>query len=172
MWEEAMTEYTGKVSPGGLATIVTTHGDRDHWLALREVAGATGARTLVGRIDADRLPIRSETLEEGDTVTVGNCSLEVLHLAGHTPGSIALLYQDPGGSPHLFAGDSLFPGGPGRTTNPTDFDSLMTDLETKVFARLGDDTWVYPGHGNDTQLGAERPHLGEWRARGRGNSFE
>ena len=154
------------VGDGGLATIVTTHGDRDHWQALREVAGATGARTLVGRIDADRLPIQSETLEEGDTVTVGNCSLEVLHLAGHTPGSIALLYQDPGGSPHLFAGDSLFPGGPGRTTNPTDFDSLMTDLETKVFARLGDDTWVYPGHGNDTDLGAERSHLGEWRARG------
>jgi glyoxylase-like metal-dependent hydrolase (beta-lactamase superfamily II) len=90
----------------------------------------------------------------------------VIHLAGHTPGSIALLYQDPDGSPHLFAGDTLFPGGPGRTTNPTDFDSLMTDLETKVFGRLGDDTWVYTGHGNDTDLGSERPHLAEWRARG------
>jgi glyoxylase-like metal-dependent hydrolase (beta-lactamase superfamily II) len=90
----------------------------------------------------------------------------VIHLVGHTPGSIALLYRDPAGSPHLFTGDSLFPGGPGKTTNPTDFTSLMDDLEEKIFGRLPDDTWFYPGHGRDSTLGAERPAIPQWRARG------
>ncbi|HEX4255046.1 MAG TPA: MBL fold metallo-hydrolase, partial [Streptosporangiaceae bacterium] len=70
------------------------------------------------------------------------------------------------GTPHLFTGDSLFPGGPGKTNSPEDFTSLMNDLEQRVFGRLPDATWVYPGHGADTTLGVERPHLGEWRARG------
>jgi glyoxylase-like metal-dependent hydrolase (beta-lactamase superfamily II) len=89
----------------------------------------------------------------------------VIHLVGHTPGSIALLYDDPEGTPHLFTGDSLFPGGPGRTTRGEDFDSLMADLQAKVFDRLPDETWFYPGHGNDSTLGAERPHIPEWLAR-------
>jgi glyoxylase-like metal-dependent hydrolase (beta-lactamase superfamily II) len=84
---------------------------------------------------------------------------------GHTPGSIALAYT-AGVVPQLFTGDSLFPGGAGRTTNPKDFASLMDDLESKVFARFDDSTVVHPGHGDDTTLGDERPHLGEWRARG------
>ena len=92
--------------------------------------------------------------------------LSVIHLVGHTPGSVALLYEDPAGHPHLFTGDSLFPGGVGRTTSPADFASLVTDVETKLFGRLPDDTWFYPGHGNDSTLGAERPHLQEWRERG------
>ena len=85
---------------------------------------------------------------------------------GHTPGSIALRHDDPGGSTHLFTGDSLFPGGPGRTTNVIDFTSLMDDLEERVFGPLPDDTWFYPGHGNDSTLGTERPSIPEWRARG------
>jgi len=94
----------------------------------------------------------------------------VIHLRGHTPGSIALLY-DAGGAlasePHLFTGDSLFPGGPGNTQgDPARFGQLMDDLEARVFGELPDGTWVYPGHGKDTTLGAERPHLTEWRARG------
>jgi glyoxylase-like metal-dependent hydrolase (beta-lactamase superfamily II) len=93
-------------------------------------------------------------------------TLSVIALRGHTPGSVAVLYRDPAGIPHLFTGDSLFPGGPGRTTNPRDFGSLMDDLEERVFGVLPDETWFYPGHGNDSTLGAERPHLGEWRARG------
>jgi glyoxylase-like metal-dependent hydrolase (beta-lactamase superfamily II) len=102
----------------------------------------------------------------GSTVTVGAATLSVIHLRGHTPGSIALLYQDPAGHPHLFTGDSLFPGGPGRTTTPDTFSSLMDDLEARVFGELPDDTWFYPGHGDDSTLGAERPKLGEWRQRG------
>ena len=106
-------------------------------------------------------------VEHGDTVQVGDQTLEVVHLRGHTPGSIALVWRggDEAGT-HVFTGDSLFPGGPGRTTNPTDFNSLMDDLEDRIFGPLEDATWFYPGHGKDSTVGAERPHLGEWRERG------
>ena len=107
---------------------------------------------------------------QGDTVPVGDCTLEVIALAGHTPGSIALLYDDSaseGGHPHLFTGDSLFPGGVGNTFGDSAaFAQLLDEVSTKIFDQLPDDTWFYPGHGNDSTLGAERPHLGEWRERG------
>jgi glyoxylase-like metal-dependent hydrolase (beta-lactamase superfamily II) len=154
------------IGAAGLGTVVTTHRHGDHWQALEDVVSATGARSLAHADDAGEIPVVTDTLAEGDTVTVGDCSLEVIHLVGHTPGSIALLYQDPNGHGHLWTGDSLFPGGPGRTTNPTEFDSLMTGLETKVFGRLPDETWFYPGHGRDSTLGKERPAIPEWRARG------
>jgi glyoxylase-like metal-dependent hydrolase (beta-lactamase superfamily II) len=156
------------VGDGGLATIVTTHGHHDHWQALKEVAAATGATTIAHPLDAPSLPVPPDRLvDQGDVVGVGSCQLEVIHLAGHTPGGIALLYRDPKGVPHLFSGDSLFPGGVGNTGNdPERFRSLMTDVETMVFQLLPDGTWVYPGHGDDTTLGAERPSLPEWWARG------
>jgi glyoxylase-like metal-dependent hydrolase (beta-lactamase superfamily II) len=156
------------VGAAGLATVVTTHQHMDHWVGLEEVLAATGARSLAHAADAEGLPARPETVADGDTVRVGECALEVIHLVGHTPGSIALLYRDgsSGGFAHLFTGDSLFPGGPGRTTTPENFTSLMDDLEAKVFGQLPDDTWFYPGHGKDSTLGAERPSIPEWRARG------
>jgi glyoxylase-like metal-dependent hydrolase (beta-lactamase superfamily II) len=155
------------VGVDGLQRVVTTHGHWDHHRALPEVVEATGAETVAGADDADDLPVAVDRrVGDGDTVEVGASRLEVIHLVGHTPGSIALLYDDPDGTPHLFTGDSLFPGGPGRTTSGRDFQSLMDDLERKVFDRLPDETWFYPGHGNDSTLGAERPHLAEWRARG------
>ncbi len=155
------------VGTGGLEQVVTTHQHRDHWQALAEVVAATGARTAAGRPDAEALPVPVDVpLDDGDRVRVGEVELEVIALVGHTPGSVALLYDDPGGHPHLITGDSLFPGGVGRTTNPTDFSSLIDDVEHKIFDRLPDDTWFYPGHGNDSTLGAERGSLAEWRARG------
>ena len=155
------------IGTDALASVVTTHAHADHWQALEDVVSATGAQTVAGRGDAAELPLPIDLkVADGDHVHVGECGLEVIELVGHTPGSIALLYDDPDGNPHLWTGDSLFPGGPGRTSSPQDFMSLMDDLEAKVFARLPDETWVYPGHGNDTTLGAERPHLAEWRARG------
>jgi glyoxylase-like metal-dependent hydrolase (beta-lactamase superfamily II) len=154
------------VGDRGLRAVVTTHQHMDHWLALEEVVAATGARAMAHPADADGLPIPVEPLSDGDTVAVGTCRLEVIHLVGHTPGSVALLFRDPGGNPHLFTGDSLFPGGPGKTTKPRDFTSLMDDLEAKVFGRLPDDTWFYPGHGRDSTLGAERSWIPQWRARG------
>jgi glyoxylase-like metal-dependent hydrolase (beta-lactamase superfamily II) len=155
------------VGTGGLEQVVTTHQHRDHWQALAEVVAATGARTAAGRPDAEALPVPVDVpLDDGDRVQVGEVELEVIALVGHTPGSVALLYDDPGGHPHLITGDSLFPGGVGRTTNPADFSSLIDDVEHKIFDRLPDDTWFYPGHGNDSTLGAERGSLAEWRTRG------
>lgn len=155
------------VGDAGLATVVTTHQHMDHWVALEEVVAKTGARALAHADDAAGLPIESEPLADGDTVRVGDCPLEVIHLRGHTPGSIALLYRDPAGIPHLWTGDSLFPGGVGNTNkDPQRFGTLIDDVEHKLFDRLPDETWFYPGHGKDSTLGAERPALPQWRARG------
>ena len=151
----------------GLATVVTTHQHQDHWMALADVLEATGAASVAHAADAGPLPTVTRTVEDGETVRVGACDLEVIHLVGHTPGSIALLYRDPGGHPHLFTGDSLFPGGVGNTFGSAEnFASLVDDVEAKLFDRLPDDTWFYPGHGNDSTLGAERPSIPQWRARG------
>ncbi len=164
---DRIVELLGQTSNGKLDGIVTTHSHYDHWQALADVAGKTGATLYAGAADAAEIPgTTNVTLEHGDTVAVGDCRLDVIGLRGHTPGSVALLYTDPAGHPHLFTGDSLFPGGPGKTTSPRTFSSLMNDLESRVFGSLPDDTWVYPGHGDDTTLGTERPKLAQWRRRG------
>jgi glyoxylase-like metal-dependent hydrolase (beta-lactamase superfamily II) len=159
------------IGDAGLTHVITTHQHWDHHRALADVVGATSAATVAGVPDAAAIteqtgvPIAVEAAA-GDTVPVGTCSLEVIPVAGHTPGSICLLYQDPSGTAHLFTGDTLFPGGPGRTTRAEDFIQIMDDLKSQIFDRLPDDTWFYPGHGNDSTLGVERPHLAEWRERG------
>jgi glyoxylase-like metal-dependent hydrolase (beta-lactamase superfamily II) len=161
---DRLVELAGEA---GLSTVVTTHRHGDHWGALAAVVKATGARSLAHEADAGALPVVHTTLHDGDTVPVGSCPLEVIHLVGHTPGSVALLYREPDGIPHLFTGDSLFPGGVGNTGgDPARFASLIGDVERKLFDRLPDETWFYPGHGNDSTLGAERPSLPEWHARG------
>ena len=150
-------------------TVVTTHGHWDHHRALPEIVEATGATTVAHPADAGDLPVPVQRpVEHGDTVTVGGQTLEVVHLRGHTPGSIALVWRGgESAGTHVFTGDSLFPGGIGNTQqDPQRFASLIDDVEQRIFAVLPDDTWVYPGHGKDTTLGAERPHLGEWRERG------
>ena len=155
------------VGDGRLVGIVETHGHWDHVQALAEVKEATGAPVICHAGDAEMLPVPADRLvEDGATIAVGACSLTVIALEGHTPGSLALLFEGDE-HPHLFSGDSLFPGGPGNTEkDPKRFTSLMDDLERKVFGPLPDETWVYPGHGRDTTLGAERPSLAEWRERG------
>jgi glyoxylase-like metal-dependent hydrolase (beta-lactamase superfamily II) len=124
--------------------------------------------TAAGAADADALPvIPARRLAQGDTLEVGEISLGVIHLRGHTPGSVALAYDDPQGHTHLWTGDSLFPGGVGNVDrDPGRFASLLGDVQTRIFDVYDDATWVYPGHGADTTLGAERPHLQEWRERG------
>ncbi|HET8718419.1 MAG TPA: MBL fold metallo-hydrolase [Nocardioidaceae bacterium] len=155
------------IGPDGLARVVTTHRHADHWRGLAAVVEATGAETVAGADDAEEIPVPTDrAVRHGDRVAVGECELEVIHLVGHTPGSIALLYDDPAGTPHLFTGDSLFPGGVGKTWSEQDFHTLVDEVSTKVFDRLPDETWFYPGHGDDSTLGAERPHLPEWRERG------
>jgi len=155
------------VGDAGLQRVVTTHRHQDHWKALAAVVTATGARTAAGRDDAPGIPVATdEPLSDGDEIRLGHAVLQVITLVGHTPGSIALRYDEPDGVPHLWTGDSLFPGGPGKTAGPAEFTSLMDDLEAKVFGPMPDETWVYPGHGDDTTLGVERPRLPEWRTRG------
>lgn len=151
-----------------LDAVITTHQHGDHWQALEAVVRATGATTYAGRDDADGIPVATEQpVDDGDTVRVGDIELTAIHLVGHTPGSIALLYRDAAGHPHLFTGDCLFPGGVGNTQkDPARFASLYNGVVEKIFNVLPDETWVYPGHGKDTTLGAERPHLEEWKARG------
>ena len=151
-----------------LDKVVTTHQHGDHWQALAEVVSATGAETYAGAADVEGIPVPTDhPLRDGDRISVGQCTLEVIHLVGHTPGSVALLYDDPAGTPHLWSGDCLFPGGVGNTFGSDEnFRSLFTDVRTKVFDRLPDETWFYPGHGKDSTLGAERPHLPEWESRG------
>lgn len=155
------------IGDDGLTTVVTTHRHADHWQALPLVLQETNATCMAGRDDADHLPVDVDrALDDGDEVQVGNCALRVVHLVGHTPGSVALIYDDPDGNPHAFTGDSLFPGGVGKTNTPAAFRQLVDDVEAKLFDKLPDATWVYPGHGNDTTLGAERPFIDEWRSRG------
>lgn len=158
----------GLIGDSGIASVVTTHRHQDHWGALREVVDATGARTYAGVYDAEGIPVPTDVpVADGDTIRVGRVELTARHLVGHTPGSIALVYDDPHGHAHVFTGDCLFPGGVGNThDDPKAFARLIDDVETKLFGQLSDETWVYPGHGNDTTLGAERPHLAEWRERG------
>ena len=158
-----------------LTSIVTTHQHWDHHRALAAVKAAhPSALVVAGDADADAIEEQTGVRVErrvaaGDKVAVGPCDLVVIPVAGHTPGSICLLLDDPAvaPTPHLFTGDSLFPGGVGATFGDADaFTQLIDDVEEKVFGRLPDETWFYPGHGNDGVLGTERPHLAEWRARG------
>ena len=158
-----------------LTSIVTTHQHWDHHRALAAVKAAhPSALVVAGEADADAIEEQTGVRVErrvgaGDKVAVGPCDLVVIPVAGHTPGSICLLLDDTAvaPTPHLFTGDSLFPGGVGATFGDAEaFTQLIDDVEEKVFGRLPDETWFYPGHGNDGVLGAERPHLAEWRARG------
>jgi len=149
-----------------VAAIVTTHGHGDHWQALDAVAEATRAPVYLHAADQEMVP-RTADVDAVDLTRIafggGAVEVELLHTPGHTPGSVCVLL----GETHLFTGDTLFPGGPGRTTPETggDFPTIMRSLRNQVF-RLPDDTWVYPGHGDDTTIGRERPSLPEWRMRG------
>lgn len=150
----------------GVGEVLTTHLHADHWIGLAETVEALRLPTVASPGDAGSIDVPTDrTVSHGDEVVVGDLRLEVLGLRGHTPDGIGLVLRTDEGT-HLFPGDSLFPGGAGKTGTPEEFSSLMDDLEDRVFARLDDDVVVHPGHGDDTTIGAERPHLPEWRERG------
>lgn len=165
---EVLRELVAQLAPT-VTMILTTHQHYDHWQALEALAESTGAPTAAHRLDAEPLPVTPDRyLAGGDTLRVGDLTFDVIHLRGHTPGSVALALHGPtaGDRVHLFTGDCLFPGGVGKTWEPGHFEQLLDDVTTRVFDVYPDSTVVYPGHGDDTTLGAERPHLAEWRERG------
>lgn len=147
--------------------VVQTHGHWDHVRAWEALHADPGLEVWGHPGDAGLFPQPPDRmLSHGEVIAVGELEVEVLHLPGHTDGSLCLLVQADERA-HLFTGDCLFPGGPGNTWGDrASFTLLMDGLEREVFDRLADDTWVYPGHGDDTTLGAERPALPAWRARG------
>lgn len=155
-------------TPAKLNLIITTHSHWDHVRALGEVREVTKAPAAAGVDDIADIAVPTDVvLHHGDVQSIEDIELEVIQLRGHTPGSIALLYRDPHGPAHLFTGDSLFPGGIGNTNNDAErFATLYNDVVTRIFDYLPDDTFVHPGHGEGTTLGAERSKLAEWKQRG------
>lgn len=152
---------------GNVQLIVTTHSHWDHVRALAEIKSRSAALTACGTEDEADIDVPMDfTFDDGDTADLEGFSLDVIGLRGHTPGSIALAYTPSEGPVHLFTGDSLFPGGLGKTNGEEDFERLFHDVKTRIFDVYDDDTVVLPGHGAPTTLGAERPHLREWAERG------
>ena len=143
-----------------IVSIVQTHGHFDHVQALGELKDKLGVP--VAAHPGDDYPVAVDReLSDGDTIPFGNRSAVVLHTPGHTPGGICLLVGR-----HLISGDTLFPGGPGNTDEDKQrFAQIIEAIKDKLFV-LPDDTIVYPGHGADTTIGAEKPHLQEWVDRG------
>ncbi|MDQ1438186.1 MAG: hypothetical protein QOK43_1815 [Acidimicrobiaceae bacterium] len=147
----------------GVRKVLETHGHWDHIQAVPAVRDA-GYEVGVTAADAAMLPSYDFVLEDESVVEVGRLRLHTIHTPGHTPGSMCFLVE---GSPVLFSGDTLFPGGPGATKfEGGHFPTIITSLEDRLFAGLDPGTVVMPGHGNDTTIGTERPHLQEWIDRG------
>lgn len=149
-------------------TILTTHSHGDHVQALGELVEKWGARHLASSLDAPDIPVAADhLLDHGDTVTFGDgVDLVAFILRGHTRGGVSVGLDAGDGPIHLFVGDSLFPGGVGKTNSQETFAQLMADVTERIFDAYPDDAIVHPGHGSDTTVGAERPHLEEWRNRG------
>lgn len=153
-----------------MTSVLTTHGHLDHIGALDPVKDALEVPWYMHPADVDiaeRSP--DEAFSGGEEIGFGRVALHVIHTPGHTPGSVSFVFEpDDESEVHvLFSGDTLFPGGPGATRwDYSDFGQIMDSLEQELFPRLPDDTVVHPGHGPSTTIGEERPHLGEWRARG------
>ena len=141
--------------------LITTHGHFDHVGAAREVADRLDIPFRLHVADAETFGEAPDEPQYPGPVVVGELTIEVIHTPGHTPGSLSMAVEDV-----LVTGDTLFPGGPGATRGPgANFRQIMDSLQRELFARP-DDTLVLPGHGLDTTIGAERPHLDEWRDRG------
>jgi glyoxylase-like metal-dependent hydrolase (beta-lactamase superfamily II) len=146
----------------GVRRVLETHGHWDHIQAVPALRDA-GYSVGVTAADAAMLPSYDEVIEDQAVVEVGNLRLHTIATPGHTPGSMCFLVE---GHPVLFSGDTLFPGGPGNTSyEGGDFPTIIESVDRRLFT-LPADTLVLPGHGDNTTIGAERPHLQEWIDRG------
>jgi glyoxylase-like metal-dependent hydrolase (beta-lactamase superfamily II) len=147
----------------GVTQVVETHGHWDHIQAVPAVRDA-GISVAVTSADAGMLPSYDLILDDDEQLRVGDVKLTTLATPGHTPGSICFAVD---GTNLLFTGDTLFPGGPGNTSfEGGDFPTIIRSIEDRIFSRFGADTLVLPGHGDDTTVGNESPHLQEWVDRG------
>jgi glyoxylase-like metal-dependent hydrolase (beta-lactamase superfamily II) len=143
-------------------SILVTHGHRDHHEHAEELRRLLGVPLGIGADDVAMLGIAPDfTIQDGQMLSFGAQALHAIHTPGHTPGSTCFQIDT-----HLFTGDTLFPGGPGNTQRDSQrFARIIDSIRERLFV-LGDQTVVYPGHGRDTTIGQERPHLDEWIARG------
>src|SRR5256714_5804402 len=143
----------------GVRTVLETHGHFDHIQAIPQVRDA-GYQVGVTAEDAAMLPSYDYLLEDDSVIEVGRLRLRTMLTPGHTPGSMCFELE---GSPVLLSGDTLFPGGPGATTfEGGDFDTIIRSIDERIFSKIAPETIVMPGHGDDTTIGTERPHLQEW----------
>jgi len=148
----------------GVRRVLETHGHWDHIQAVPAMREA-GYEVAVTAADAPMLhEVGYDVLiDDAEVIEFGRLRLDAIHNPGHTPGSISFALA---GTPLLFTGDTLFPGGPGNTSfEGGDFDTIIDSITSKLFT-FPDDTIVLPGHGDDTTIGTERPHLDEWIERG------
>ena len=147
----------------GVTSVLETHGHWDHIGAVEQVRDA-GIDVWVRSEDARMLPSYDHVLDDDVVMRVGDLGLRTIHTPGHTPGSICFAIE---GTPLLLTGDTLFPGGPGNTkTDEGDFDTIITSLEDRIFRVFDEATIFWPGHGRESTIGVEQPHLDEWVARG------
>ncbi|WP_296088596.1 MBL fold metallo-hydrolase [uncultured Corynebacterium sp.] len=145
-----------------ITAVLTTHRHWDHVRALGEVLEATNAKHYASFIDSPAIPEDVDVeLREGDSIDFAGMKLPIIILRGHTPGGVALVATVDGVT-NLFVGDSVFPGGLGRTTSEADFVRLYKDVTKRVFEEFPDNAIIRPGHGKPTTLGEERPKLGDW----------
>lgn len=146
----------------GVRSVLETHGHWDHIQAVPQLRDA-GYEVHVTEEDAEQLPSYDQLLDDDSVIQIGRLRLRTIHTPGHTPGSMCFALE---GAPVLFSGDTLFPGGPGATKFPGgDFETIIGSIEHKLLSMPGE-TMVLPGHGDDTTIGAEQPHLQEWVDRG------
>ncbi len=151
-----------------LHAIITTHEHADHTGALATMHDLVpDAGILANETTAAGLPIEATAIvEDGKTYVAGDLEFDVVELRGHTRAGIALVFHGGAPVPHILTGDSLFPGGVGKTDGRQAFDLLLTDVKNRLFEKYPDATTIHPGHGESATLGAERPHLDEWEERG------
>jgi len=147
----------GKTNP---RYILLTHNHSDHTQALEGLRGSLGIPLAAHRLDSGNLPAPPEiTLEDGDSLAVGALKLAVIHTPGHTPGSLCFMLDK-----YLISGDTIFPGGPGKTGAPADFRRIVQSITEKIFT-LPEDTLVYPGHGESTVLKKEKAEFAAFSER-------